>query len=72
MLGLFGLGVIGVIGLIIIGMLALFLVPFVVALIPIALVGIILWTGIRWIAGLVWFIIMGAVSILQTLWYALF
>jgi hypothetical protein len=72
MLGLFGLSVIGVLGLLIIGFLALFLIPFAVALIPITLVGIILWTGIRWIAGLAWFIIMGAVSILQTLWYAIF
>jgi hypothetical protein len=72
MLGLFIVGLIGVIGLIIIGFLAMFIIPFFVALIPVAFVGLFLWTGIRWLAGLVWFIVMGAVSILQTLWHALF
>lgn len=71
MLSLFIVGMIGVIGLIIISLLALFIVPFFAALIPVALVGLFLWTGIRWLAGLVWFIVMGAVSILRTLWYAL-
>ena len=72
MIGLFVAGLIGVIGLIIIGFLAMLIVPVFVAAIPITLVGLFLWTGIRWLAGLFWFIVMGAVSILQTLWHALF
>jgi hypothetical protein len=72
MLGLFVVGLIGVIVLIIFGLLALFIVPFFTALIPVTLVGLFLWTGIRWLAGLVWFIVMGAASILHTLWHVLF
>jgi len=72
MLGLFVAGIIGVIGLIIIGFLAIFIVPFFVAFIPVTLAGLFLWTGIRWLVGLFRFIVMGAVSILQTLWHALF
>ena len=72
MVGLFVAGLIGVIGLIIIGVLAMFIVPFFLAFIPVTLAGLFLWTGIRWLAGLFWFIVMGAVSILQTLWHALF
>jgi len=72
MLGLFVAGLIGVIGLIIIGFLAMFIVPFFLAFIPVTLVGVFLWTGIRWLSGLFWLVVMGAVSILQTLWHALF
>jgi hypothetical protein len=72
MLGLFVVGLIGVIGLIIISLLALFIVPFFAALIPVTLVGLFLWTSIRWLAGLVWFIVMGAASILHSLWHSLF
>jgi len=70
--GLFVVGLIGVIGLIIIGFLALFIVPLFVALIPITLMGLFLLTGIRWLVGLASFIVMGVVSILQTLWHILF
>lgn len=69
---MFVAGIIGVIGLIVLGMLALFLVPFLVSLIPIAIVGIVLWTGFRLLAGLAWFVIMGIFSVLQTIWFALF
>ena len=65
-------GIIGVIGLIVLGMLALFLVPLLVSLIPIAIVGIVLWTGFRLLAGLAWFVITGIFSVLQTIWFALF
>jgi len=72
MLGLFFVGLIGVIGIIIISLLALFIVPVFAALIPITLVGLFLWTGIRWLVGLASFIVMGFVSMLQTLWHILF
>ena len=72
MLSMFIVGVIGVIGLIVVGMLALFLVPFLVSLIPVAIVGIVLWTGFRVLAGLAWFVIMGVFSVLQSIWFALF
>jgi hypothetical protein len=72
MLSVFIVGVIGVIGLIVVGMLALFLVPFLVSLIPVAIVGIVLWTGFRVLAGLAWFVIMGVFSVLQSIWFALF
>ena len=72
MLGLFVVGLISVIGLVITGLVALFVIPFFVALIPITLVGVFLWTGIRWLIGFVSFIFMGATSILQTLWQTLF
>ena len=72
MLRVFIAGIIGVIGLIVLGMLALFLVPFLASLIPITIVGIVLWTGFRLLAGLAWFVIMGIFSVLQTIWYALF
>lgn len=65
-------GIIGVIGLIVLGMLALFLVPFLVSLIPIAIAGVVFWTGFRLLAGLAWFVIMGIFSVLQTIWFALF
>ena len=71
MLGLFVMGLIGVLGLILIVLLALFLARFFVALIPITLVGIFLWTGIRWLIGLVWLIVMGVLSVLHTLWHLL-
>jgi hypothetical protein len=63
---------IGVIGLIVIGLLVLFLVPFLASLIPIAIVGIVLWTGFRLLAGLAWFVITGIFFVLQTIWYAFF
>ena len=72
MLSVFIVGVIGVIGLIVVGMLALFLVPFLVSLIPVAIVGIVLWTGFRVLSGLAWFVIMGVFSVLQSIWFALF
>jgi len=72
MLGLFVMGLIGVLGLILVVLLALFLARFFVVLIPITLVGVFLWTGIRWLVGLVWFIVMGVVSVLHTLWHLLF
>ena len=72
MLYVFIVGVIGVIGLIVIVMLALFLAPFLVSLVPVAIVGIVLWTGFRLLAGLAWFLIMGVFSVLQSLWFALF
>ncbi|MCW4041918.1 MAG: phosphoethanolamine transferase CptA, partial [Candidatus Bathyarchaeota archaeon] len=72
MLSVFIVGLIGVIGLIVVGMLALFLVPFLVSLIPVAIVGIVLWTGFRVLAGLAWFVIMGVFSVLQSIWFALF
>lgn len=64
--------IVGVIGLIVVGMLALFLVPFLVSLIPVAIVGIVLWTGFRVLAGLAWFVIMGVFSVVQSIWFALF
>jgi len=72
MLGLFVMGLIGVLGLILVVLLALFLARFFVVLIPITLVGVFLWTGIRWLVGLVWFIVMSVVSVLHTLWHLLF
>ncbi len=69
---MFFVSLISVIGLIIIVLAALFLVPFLVTLIPITIIGMFLWSGIHLLAGLAWFIVMGAVSILQTLWQALF
>jgi hypothetical protein len=72
MLGLFFVGLIAVIGLIIIGLLALFIVPFFAVLVPITLLGLFLWTGIHWLASLVSFIVMGALSILHRLWHVIF
>jgi len=69
---MFGLFVMGLIGLIVVILLALFIVPFFVALIPITLVGLLLWIGVRWFVGLAWFLVMGVVSLLQTLWRILF
>lgn len=69
---MFVVGIIGVIGLIALGLLALFLAPFLASLIPIAIGGIVLWTGFRLLAGLAWFVIVGIFSVLQTIWYALF
>lgn len=69
---MFLVGIIGVIGLIVVGMLALFLVPFLASLIPLAIGGIVLWTGFRLLAGLAWAVIMGILSVLQTIWFALF
>jgi hypothetical protein len=67
MLGLFVMGLIGVLGLVFVVLLALFLARVFVALIPITLVAVFLWTGIRWLVGLGWFIVMGVVSVLHTL-----
>jgi hypothetical protein len=71
MLGLFVMGLIGVLGLVFVVLLALFLARVFVGLIPIALVAVFLWTGIRWLVGLGWFIVMGVVSVLHTLWHLL-
>jgi hypothetical protein len=72
MSGLFVVGLIAVIGLVFIGLLALFVIPFLLALIPITHVGLFLWKGIHWIVGLASFIFMGVASVLQTLWHTLF
>ena len=73
MLGLIVLGLIGVIALTIIGFLVLFIVPFFV-LIPAVIVGVLLGgvSAILWVAGLAWFIIIGAMSLLKTILQALF
>ena len=74
MLGLILLGVMGVIVLIVFGILALFIVPIIFAWIPIVTVGIIIGvvSGIRGIAGLAWFIAIGVVSLLKTIFHILF
>jgi hypothetical protein len=66
------MGLISVLGLILVVLLAWFIALFFMALIPITLVGVFLWTGLRWLVGLVWFIVTDIASILQTLRYSLF
>ena len=72
MLGLFVLGLIGVLGLVLVVVLALALARFLAALLPITLVGIFLWTGLRWVLGVIGFLVMGVVTVLQALWHLLF
>lgn len=71
MLGLFVMGLLGVFGLVLVVVLMLFVARVFVALLPITLVGLFLWTGIRWLVGFVWFLVMGVVSVLQSLWHFL-
>lgn len=68
------LGLMFVIALIIFGILVLFIVPLFFAWIPVVIVGVMIGviSGIRWLAGLTWFIVIGAVSLLKTIFHILF
>jgi len=67
MLGLIVLGLIGVIALIIIGFLLVLIFPLFFVVVPVVGVFILIVSGIRWLAGVIWFIIIGVVSLLKTM-----